>query len=97
MPCLAFIRSHHHPHKRVRMEPSDAATETEVAIGIENNFVGWFTAESLTKLLRCNLKRKVAKIYVEAILEKMMKDRKLEATGYWNTRCYRTRKTRIAT
>ena len=79
------------------MEPSDAATETEVAIGIENNFVGWFTAVSLTKLLRCNLKRKVAKIYVEAILEKMMQDGKLEAVGYLNTRCYRTRKKKITT
>ena len=77
------------------MEPSGAATETEVTICIENNFVGWFTSENLTKLLSCNLKRKVAKIYVEAILEKMMRDRKLEAEGYYNTRCYRIRKKRI--
>ena len=74
------------------MEPSDAATEVEVAAGIERHFVGWFTAESLTKLLSYDLKRRVAKIYVENVLEKMRNGGKLEATGYGNARCYRTRK-----
>jgi len=76
----------------VCMEPSDAATEAEVATGIERHFVGWFTAESLTKLLSFDLKRKVAKIYVENVLEKMKKGGKLEAAGYGNARCYRARK-----
>jgi len=79
------------------MEPSDAATETEVVMCIENHFVSWFTAESLAKLLSYNLKHKVSKRYVEATLEAMKKNGKVEATGYGNTRCYRTRKKRIAT
>jgi hypothetical protein len=77
------------------MEPADAATETEVTEAIERYYVGWFTAEALTKLLCVDLKRKISKRYVEAVLEKMKTERKLEATGEWNTRCYRTRKNRI--
>lgn len=79
------------------MEPSDTVTETEVATCMKRHFVGWFTAESLAKLLGCNLKQKVAKIYVEAALEKIRENGKLETTGYRNTRYYRTRKKRIET
>jgi|GEM_PF-5791481 len=77
------------------MDPPDAATETEVAACVEKHFAGWFTAESIAKLLSHDLKRRVAKIYVEVVLEKMRKDRQLQATGYGNARCYRTRKKRI--
>jgi len=77
------------------MEPPDAATENEVATAVEKHCVGWFTAGSLTKLLCYDLKRKIAKKYVEVVLEKMKKDGKLEAAGQWNSRCYRTRKNRI--
>ena len=77
------------------MEPSDAATETEVSEAIERYYIGWFTAESLTRLLFHDLKRRIAKRYVEHVLEKMRRDGKLEAEGQWNTRCYRTKKKRI--
>lgn len=77
------------------MEPSDAATEAEVAACVEKNFVNWFTSGSLTKLLSYSVKRKVAKRYVEVVLEKMIKEGKLEAYGDWNSRCYRTRKKRV--
>lgn len=77
------------------MEPSDAATEAEVADCIKKNFIGWFTAETLARLLSHDLRKRVATGYVAVVLEKMKKDRKLEAVGFGDSRCYRIKKERV--
>lgn len=77
------------------MEPSDAAAEAEVADCIKKNFIGWFTAETLARLLSHDLRKRVATRYVVVVLEKMKKDRKLEAAGFGDSRCYRIKKERV--